>query len=1071
MSILSNITFEDAIGFNKTIAKHNRNVFHMIVEAQKGGNLSPFVGAGLSVPFGYKLWGGVLTELAEYIPLEEDQERAVGYINNKQYEDAAQTILDAYPFMLDQLSSIVCPHILHTSPAEKMQSSAAWTIPYLFRKGLVITTNFDRVLEYVYLANQNVVIPTVTPKSQDRLSQLRQNQALSLFKLHGDIGSESVSIDDLVFTGEQYNINYTAGSPLVEELTRWFANRRLLFLGCSLNVDRTMEVLKQVALSQPGIRHFAILGCKQSEIPSRMKELHGLGILPIFYDDSNHAALRVILERLLEETDQIAYRELMKSSWVTPPVTKEERRLLFDGEYFPFCGRMDELMHLDEFCMADDRILWWAVTGPGGMGKSRLVYEFCKRKQADGWQIDRFEAHPSRVSTAQSLEALSSWIPKVSKTIVVLDDVQAYMEPIFTWLTQMDRNPRSEPLRILLLERDGEDIASASWLESNSYCDGLYGWCYSKKFLHLKSMTDEQLMVIMNDFAAASKKSLNAELLLKTLEKVDPNLKRPLYAIAIADARCQGKDPTNWERAEILDTLLNRELDFHFSRLQGINNRSFKISKTLRAELENLMAQSSIHGFLSLDEIDLKSYETLQKRMAALDMDPEEFFDRLGILRTAHFRSIKTDTYGNQINDSIEERTEQVITLSCPDLIKEHLVLKQAFEKKKLDLLPDGWQNDPGLLLFLYKLWIDYPERLKEQTDFWNRFFGVELPTGLSAWIYADLLWGCTSLFKDLSTPALEQLANLYCVNKSDVKIALCYAKGLCNASNSHTSEERAKLIEKLSELHDNHKSCQEIAIVYAKGLVNLSYKQDTESCVKTIAQLKNLYNGYKESQEIAAVYAKGLVNLSHDQDVKSCANTVNQLKELHNDYKDSQEIAVVYAEGLLNLCTNTVAHLKEIIDNDNKCQENTVTYTEEVLNQCTIQTLTDCSKIMDLLKGLYEVHPNCEEIATIYAASFVGFAFIQKEEPQVREILGYSKQILNAYPGNVQIQLTHAQTWFNLTLVQEDRIIPNTVTEIAAYLKLNSAAIPKFKDALDEYLFDHPEHTQRYQLLLDLQD
>ena len=133
VSILSNITFEDAIGFNKTIAKHNRNVFHMIVEAQKGGNLSPFVGAGLSVPFGYKLWGGVLTELAEYIPLEEDQERAVGYINNKHYEDAAQTILDAYPFMLDQLSSIVCPHILHTSPAEKMQSSAAWPIPYLFR--------------------------------------------------------------------------------------------------------------------------------------------------------------------------------------------------------------------------------------------------------------------------------------------------------------------------------------------------------------------------------------------------------------------------------------------------------------------------------------------------------------------------------------------------------------------------------------------------------------------------------------------------------------------------------------------------------------------------------------------------------------------------------------------------------------------------------------------------------------------------------------------------------------------------------------------------------------------------
>ena len=58
------LTFDKVMDF---YGKHNRNVFRMIVEAQKGGNLSPFVGAGLSCPFGYKLWGGVLAELAEYI--------------------------------------------------------------------------------------------------------------------------------------------------------------------------------------------------------------------------------------------------------------------------------------------------------------------------------------------------------------------------------------------------------------------------------------------------------------------------------------------------------------------------------------------------------------------------------------------------------------------------------------------------------------------------------------------------------------------------------------------------------------------------------------------------------------------------------------------------------------------------------------------------------------------------------------------------------------------------------------------------------------------------------------------
>ena len=1034
---MSNLTFDEAIGFSKVISKHNRDVFRMIVEAQKSGNLCPFVGAGLSFPFGYKLWGGVLAELAEYIPVEEDQAKAFEHIRKNQYEDAAQTILDSYPFMLDQLPGIVSPSILRNCPDEKMRTSAAWTLPYLFRKGLVMTTNFDRVLEYVYLANQKMAIPTVTPKSQDRLAQLRQNQALSLFKLHGDIGSEAVSIDDLVFTGEQYNKNYADDSPLVAELTRWFANRRLLFLGCSLNVDRTMKVLKQVALSQPGIRHFAILGCKQSEISGRLKDLHELGILPIFYDDRNHDAVRVILERLLEETNQVGYRELKKSSWVAPPATKEDRRLLFDGEYFPFSGRVDELRCLHEFCIADNRILWWAVTGPGGMGKSRLVYEFCKNKQNEGWQTERFEAHPSRGSPARSLEELAAWTPDISKTIVVLDDVQAYMEIVCKWLSRIDRTPRSEPLRILLLERDGEDMASASWLDVNPCGNGINDWCYDEKFLHLKPMTDPQLMAIINDYAAAAKKSINAQLLLNTLDKVDPKLKRPLYAIAIADARCQGKDPTNWDRSEILDTLLNRELDFHFNRLLGINDRAFKLSKTLRSELENLMAHASIQGVLPLNQIDLKSYETLQKRIDAVDMKPEEFFDRLGILRTAHFKSIKTDSFGNPIDDSIEETIEQVITLSCPDLIKEHLVLKQAFEKRKLDLLPDGWQNDPGLLLFLHKLWIDYPERLKDQTAFWNRFFDAVPPSGLPAWIYGNLLWGCTSVFKDLSLPAVAQLDNLYRANTEDWRIVLFYAKGLVNLSTDQDTESCASTIAQLKKLYGDHKDCQEIAIVYAKGLVNLSHNQDTESCASTIAQLKKLYEDNNDCQEIATVYASGLVNLSLDQNAESCTSAVTELKKLYDDYRDCQGIVTAYAEVLLNLSD--------------------------------IRVVDDYTKTVGLLKSIYDDHTTYEDVAEIYAASFVGLSFIQEEESQVQETLSHSQKLLDTFPSNAQIQVTHAQIWFNLTLVQDDATIPGTVTDIVAFLKLHPTVIPDFKEALDEYLSDHPEHTQRYQPLLDL--
>lgn len=1038
--ILRDLTFDTVMDF---YGKHNRDVFRMIVEAQKGGNLSPFVGAGLSCPFGYKLWGGVLAELAEYIPTETDRKTALEQIHNSQYEEAAQTILDAYPFMLDQLPGIVSPDILRTCSEEAKRNSAVWVLPLLFQKGLVMTTNFDRVLEHVYLIQRNESIPTVTPMNQDRLDQLCQNQALSLFKLHGDIGSEAVSIDDLVFTGAQYDKHYAANSPLVAALARWFSNRRLLFLGCSLNADRTMQVLQQVSRSQNGIRHYAILGCKEAEITKRSQELATLGILPIFYDDSNHDALRVILERLLEETNQAAYQELVRTSYVSPP-TKEERSMLFDSDYFPFSGRNTELKQLEEYCAAEGRIFWWAVTGPGGMGKSRLVYEFCKRKQTDGWKTERFEAHPSRGSPVRSLEELAGWTPDISKTIVVLDDVQAHMETVCLWLSRMDRTARSEQLRILLLERDGKTLTSASWLGADPCGEGLDGWCYDEKFLHLEPMTDDDLMEIMDNYAAAAGKKLSASRLLNVLERVDPRLKRPLYAIAIADARCQGKDPVNWDQTKILDTLLTRELDFHFNRLQGIDDRKKSLSKTLRTELETLLARACIRGVLPLDKADMASCPALQKRIERAEMDAAEFFDRLGLLRTVQFLAYKVDKYANQIDDSKEEGTEQVITLSCPDLIKEHLVLKQAFEKNNLDMLPDGWQHDPGHLLFLRRLWVDYPERLKGKTAFWDRFLGAEPPTGLPAWIYGTLLWGCTTLFQELAPQAVDCLAGLYGVNGDNQQVAICYVKGLFNLSNSQKAEERAATIDKLEKLYLEHKDWQEVALAYAKSLVNLSCYQTVEGLTATVDRLEKLYLEHEDWQDIWIQYAIGMSNHILRYGQKDCLNTLSKLKELYIKHSKSHRVATIYAKALSQLLyyCHTDSSFIQPEEHDSAVRE---------------------------LEALCKHTDIWTDYADEYATALTNLALSQTSVTAVQKILDISCEIQKAHTDNEDIQSSHAMTWFNLTLVQKPEDIPATVAEIASFLRSHSGIIPEFKKALDKYLEAHPDHTERYQPLLEL--
>ena len=1029
------LTFQSVMGFYKT---HNQSVFQQILDAQRKGTLSPFVGAGLSVPFGYKQWGGVLKELAENILDEDARSLVLDQLRRGEYEQAADGVLDNYPFMLDQLPQIVSPDILQGCSDEKKRSTAAWVLPYLFRRELVMTTNFDRCLEDCYLAQMNAAIPTVTPLNRDRLNQLQLNQELCLLKLHGDIGREAVSIDDLVFTGEQYETHYADGSPLVRVLTQRFSSRRMLFLGCSLSSDRTMRVLKKVVSANRGIRHFAILGCKQSEITARMKSLAKLGILPIFYDESNHDAVRVILERLLEETDKAGYARLRQSCQSPAPAADARQPLMFDAEYFPFTGREPEQAQLRQFCEAEAQLLWWAVTGPGGMGKSRLVYEFCKSMAAEGWKVQRFEASHSRGGPARSLTELPGWMPEADRTIVVLDDVQAYMESVCAWMIKMDRTPRSEELRILLLEREGETISDSSWLGPDFRDTTLDQWCHSDSFLRLDPMTDEQLMAVMTDYAAAAGQTLNAPLLLKTLERVDPDFKRPLYALAIADARCQGKDPTNWDRKKILDTLLDRELKFHLDRLQGIFDRKIKITKTIQSQMERLLADSCLSLLFPLEQIRRNEYKNLQKLMDEANMNPEEFCQRLGILATAKLHGQAMDRDGNPIEGAVLDAEMKVIALSCPDLLKEHLVLRLAFEgKKSLDLLPEGWHLDPERLIFLHRLLINYPNRLEAEKAFWDRFFSAPAASGPPAWFYGELLWGCTGLFKSHTPRAVEVLSRLYEATDKDQQVAICFAGGLFNLTVDQSPADCSHTVDRLEMLYSSHPDCLDIAIQFSNGLFNLSNAQAPEDRSHTVDRLEMLYSSHPDCLDVAFTFSNGLVNLSAAQAPEDRFHTVDRLETLYSSHPESLDIAIQFAKGLFNL---TIGQPSE-----------------------------NCSHTVDRLESLYGRYPDSPEMAQRYAGSLISLAFRQTTEAEVSETLARSESVRKKHPEDADIQLSHAMTWFNLTLVQPEETIPSTVSDIAAFLKAHPGAIPGFRKALDKYLAEHPDHADRYRPLSEL--
>ena len=1147
---MCNITFSEIMDF---YPGHNKSVYEDLKKDYQRGGLIPFIGAGLSVFCGYLGWSKVLEQLAGFVYDKDTKAEILKMIEDGELLLAAQEIYDHYPRMSKELQKIIDYNKIKNCDLSVLHASAAYALPYLFRSGTVMTTNFDRVLEEVYDRCHAKFEKIVSPYEPDILAQVRQNSPHCLFKLHGDIGPEIHDIGKLVFTQKQYDEAYAPAGQLMQELSQWFQNKRLLFLGCSLQQDRTMDVLQQVMAKNPGLDHYAILACRPEDIGQRSRELGDLGISPIFYPMDQHDAVRVVLERILEENDHSAYEELRRHVDKYTPESKADHRFMYDAGYIDFTGRKQELEQLQDFCQDPGQIAWWAVTGPGGMGKSRLVHEFTKAQKEEGWEI---------IWLNQGVYTkLLDWRPPVDRCILVADDVQSYFQTVGEWIASDSIRQRSEKLRIILLEREGADMNSAKWaemLQSDSpYDDTIQSLCYRSDFLRLEPLSEEELKTIMMDFSLACGKTLKdseAERLLSTLQKVDGDLQRPIYALAIVDAWCDEKDPTRWDKGRILNELTDRELRFYYDRLRNLS--SGRISKELRSEFENLLARSCLERFLPLENIGRQEYQKLHNRADKLDMDFFELLRTMGVVHqiTVHAVKVYEDATGLRKRKEQEKSIEAVV-LDCPDLVQEYLVLRQALEKGQIGLLlPDHWVDNPNQLHFFRRILIDYPEKLEGKSYFWRGFFAGDPETDFSAWLYSDLLFGITVQLPNLREQALDRLRNLHDQFQSDARIAFYYAKSLSNLSVEETEETCSKSVARLMELCEKYADSEEIAAAYANGLLNLTAERPREECGESVVRLRELHEKYVDNEKITTAYANGLFNLILKQTREECMQSIEKLGELHEQYKENEEVAVAYAQGFANLtteqpqeeCEQSIARLRELYEQyegtgeialvyanalanmtvgqpkeggaQNTAglrelyeqyegnEEIAVLYANALLNLMVKQSLEECQQSIDRLRGLYERYEGngnvladyagglcvliikqpleeCQqssnelkilyehfrdnkEIATMYMKGLVNVSFAQDTEADVRRTIQESQKILNQYPDDIELQLTYAQTWFNLTLVQSMEALQQTVLELREYLARHPEANEGFQLALDEYLEEHPDHTERYSLL-----
>lgn len=296
------MNFEEIMAFN---SPYNQRNINSLIEKIQSNCIVPYIGAGMSVLFdsAYPSWSGFLNSTFEQYLTINEKER----YDSLNYEEKAE-------FLYSEIGRITfADHLKDTFGEKHLDRSAidflnksVYILPVIFENGLLITTNYDRVIEKIYGLHEKV-LTVAHPGHYEVHNRALRDGALLLYKIHGDIAEPETSI---ILSKEQYEAAY-ANSYLIQALRQAYTSKEMLFLGCSMTKDRPIELLCEI--STAGMRNYAIMPCKVEDVRSRRLELESdYFTQAIIYPDGRHECLRVLLEHIAYAVNPQVYERAMK---------------------------------------------------------------------------------------------------------------------------------------------------------------------------------------------------------------------------------------------------------------------------------------------------------------------------------------------------------------------------------------------------------------------------------------------------------------------------------------------------------------------------------------------------------------------------------------------------------------------------------------------------------------------------------------------------------------------------------------------------------------------------------------
>ncbi len=290
--------FTDSHWFERNLQR-----FDQLVEVLEAGDVVPFIGAGMSTSGGFPTWedhlrsqgrtAGIDPAHIEELLARGEYETVIAEIEASRGRDVfTQEVRDVF----SRTGTITDTTLLITE---------------LFTDTL-ITTNYDRLIEQAFDTGAENAFQVIN--GLDAMAD-PDSERTSLIKLHGD----TTTPGKCILSEKQYNQAYGDGGidlsrPIPRLLDYYYKNSSLLFLGCSLRDDRTVQVFRAVKQQVGDIdipQHFTIEQAPETEtaLIDRNADLLRIGITGIWFEKGQFEFVEAMLRLARNE---LRYRGVLR---------------------------------------------------------------------------------------------------------------------------------------------------------------------------------------------------------------------------------------------------------------------------------------------------------------------------------------------------------------------------------------------------------------------------------------------------------------------------------------------------------------------------------------------------------------------------------------------------------------------------------------------------------------------------------------------------------------------------------------------------------------------------------------